>query len=60
MDFHLCALILWRSAKGFHMGKFHLFLVFCLSWFVCFSVGVIGRLCSVKVALPGNILYYFC
>ena len=25
-----------------------------------FSVGVIDRLCSVIVALPGHLLYYFC
>ena len=29
------------------------------SWFVCSSLGVIGRLCFVTVAFPGHHLYHF-
>ena len=33
-----------------------LWLVYCLSWFV---LGVIGRLCSIIVAISGQLLNYF-
>ena len=38
------------------MLSFDLCLLHCLPWF---GLGATGRICSVIVALPGHLLYYF-
>ena len=53
---HCDCLVGKREFDALHF--FGLWFIYHMSWFLTLPVDVIGRICSVIVALPGHLLYH--